>query len=66
MNVTTDQFPRRKALNIPKHRLYSKRWLDPSYSNRNFNAARRQAREEYSPLFPNHVPAKWNGTLTLK
>ena len=66
MTKNADSHPRRKIINVPKHWLYSKRWRDPSYSNRSFNAGRRKTREEYTPLFPNHTPAKWNGTLTLK
>ncbi len=66
MTTNADSHPCCKTINVPKHSLHSKRWRDPSYSNRSFNAGRREAREEYTPLFPNRTPAKWNGTLTLK
>lgn len=66
MTTNADSHPRRKTLKVPKHWLYSKRWRDPSYCNRSFNAGWRKAREEYIPLFPNRPPAKWSGTLTLK
>ena len=66
MTTNPDSHPRCKIINVPKHWLYSKRWRDPSYSNRSFNVGRRKAREECTPLFPNRTPAKWNGTLTLK
>lgn len=54
----------RLLIKAAKHLLFSKLWSDPSFSNRKFNAGRRQMMEEYTPLFPDHMPAKWDGTLT--
>lgn len=58
MTTNAESHPRRKTINVPKHWLFSKRWRDPSYSNRSFNAGRRKAREEYTPALPQSHPSQ--------